>query len=137
MKRIWMAVLSAIFFTGCATYSPSGPRTTSIEDVDNAVGEHQPVGYRFGYKEGCDSGYVSAGYSRYTFQKDVDRYAVDDIYKHGWDDGFKACNRKPSFSNYSSHYYYDWPGYYWRPRYYWGPRHHHRHHHRHYRRRGC
>ncbi len=122
MKKIGFAVVCGILFTGCATYDYGGPRTTSIEDVDRAVGAHQPVGYRVGYKDGCDSGYVSAGYSSYVFQKDRGRYGADDLYKHGWDDGFSSCKATRS---YSSRYDY-YPGYYWGPRYYWGHRHHHR-----------
>ncbi len=139
MKKIAIAVVCALGFTGCATYDTGGPRATSIEDVDRAVGAHQPVEYRAGYKDGCDSGYVSAGITGYAIRKDTLRYGADDLYRHGWDDGFNACSRAHLYPTRYSYYDYGWPGSYWgyynRDRRFHRPKKHLRHpgpkHHRH------
>jgi len=129
MKKNWIVILFLLNLTGCATYGDSIPKTTSMDQVDQLAGSHQPVEYKLGFKEGCDSGLVSAGNSSYKVQKDSARYSVDDLYKHGWDDGFNKCKQyKVQSRSYSSGYYY--------PSYYFGFRHfnrhrHHRHHHRH------
>jgi hypothetical protein len=56
--------------------------------------EDEPLAYRKGYRHGCGSGYVSAGASSYSFAKDVRRYAHNDSYDRGWDDGFDDCKGK-------------------------------------------
>lgn len=126
MKIKLIVILLLFNFVGCATSGDTIPKTTSLNQVDKLAGSHQPVEYKLGYKEGCDSGWVSAGDSSYLFQKDPHRYSGDEIYKHGWDDGFNKCKQyKVQSRSYS-------PGYY-SPRYYFGFSHfnRHRHHHRH------
>ena len=93
MKKNWIVILFLLNLTGCATYGDSIPKTTSMDQVDQLAGSHQPVEYKLGFKEGCDSGLVSAGNSSYKVQKDSHRYSVDDLYKHGWDDGFNKCKQ--------------------------------------------
>ena len=101
-----MAILFFWILTGCATYGEHHPQTTSLEQVERLAGVQQPVQYKVGYQEGCDSGLLSAGDSSYKFQKDSHRYSVDDLYKHGWDDGYKNCQQHQVRSRYYS------PGYY-------------------------
>ncbi len=85
----WIIALTGLLLTGCVAYSGGyyggyyGPRATSIDQVDLMVGTQQPVEYRVGFQDGCDSGYVSAGNRTYTFKKDVARYDVDTLYKQG------------------------------------------------------
>lgn len=50
-----------------------------------------PPGYRQGFAEGCDSGYVAAGHPYYQFKKNPTRYAQDNMYSQGWNDGFATC----------------------------------------------
>ncbi len=134
----WIIALTGLLLTGCASYYGGGysggyyygPRATSIDQVDLMVGAQQPVEYRVGFQGGCDSGYVSAGNTAYTFKKDVQRYDVDPLYKQGWDDGHSRCRDKPApyyRGYYSSSYYYGpdyyygyYPGLHWSSRYYYG-----------------
>jgi len=75
-------VILVAAISGCAT---------SMKQVERQVGAHQPLAYKQGYKDGCDSGYVAAGHPYYKFAKDVTRYGKDELYKQGWDDGFRVC----------------------------------------------
>lgn len=53
-----------------------------------------PLAWRYGFMDGCDSGYVAAGNPYYKFNKDHERYLNDPLYKSGWDDGFATCKGK-------------------------------------------
>ena len=85
MNKQVAAVLVLIGLSGCAT---------SMKEVDREVGAGQPVPYKVGFKDGCDSGYVAAGHPYYKFKKDIARYSRDELYKQGWDDGFRVCKGK-------------------------------------------
>lgn len=119
-----LAIFLGLSVSGCATtyvQAPDGTRTTSIDHVNDKVGITQPISYRVGYRDGCDSGRLSAGDSSFTFIKDIERTNVDDLYKHGWDDGFNQCK-----TAYTRQAYY--PVYYYWPSIYLGHGHHHRNH---------
>jgi hypothetical protein len=74
-----LVILVAVALSGCAT---------TMDNVDREIGASQPIAYKQGYSDGCDSGYVAAGHPYYRFKKDVNRYSSDSLYKQGWDDGF-------------------------------------------------
>ena len=80
MRRI--ILVSAFLLSGCAT---------SLRQADSVVGTNQPIEYREGYAEGCDTGTSAAGNPYYHFRKDVNSYRIDALYKQGWDDGFNIC----------------------------------------------
>lgn len=147
--RALFAGLMLLGFTGCATYGygPAVAGYTSLDEVNRAVGDHQPVEYRVGYMEGCDSGHVSAGKAGFTFKKDQARFEKDALYQRGWEDGYVRCKDRyvrattyavptyvyPSFSfGYGRGY---WPRYRYGFRYgprwggFYGYRRWHRHHH--------
>jgi hypothetical protein len=69
-----------VALAGCATGAHDNPQTAG-----------QPAAYREGYAAGCDSGYVAAGHPYYQFRKDVSRFASDQLYGQGWNDGFAVC----------------------------------------------
>lgn len=128
-----LAIFLGLSVSGCATYvlAPDGTRTTSIEHVNDRVGISQPISYRVGYMDGCNSGRLSAGDSSFTFKKDTERTSVDDLYKHGWDDGFSQCKVAYARRTYYTEYYF-WPGFYpvysfW-PSIHFGYGHHRSHH---------
>lgn len=50
-----------------------------------------PPVYKSGFEDGCNTGYVGAGHPYATFKKDVMRYSKDELYKQGWEDGFRIC----------------------------------------------
>ncbi len=129
----WILLIFGVFLSGCATYYTPGPyytpatnASTSLGQVNNMVGANQPVEYRVGFQDGCDSGNVTAGNQAYTFKKDTQRVLVDAYYKQGWEDGFARCkNNSVAFNStvypstsYGVGYSY-WPRYYY-PNYYWG-----------------
>jgi hypothetical protein len=62
-----------------------------MQDVERQVGKHQPLEYKQGYLDGCNSGYVAAGHPYYRFSKDVSRFSGDDLYGQGWTDGYGVC----------------------------------------------
>lgn len=68
--------------------------TTKMQTVDREVGASQPVSYKEGYKDGCDSGYVASGHPYYKFSKNVIRFNNDSLYKQGWEDGYGVCKSK-------------------------------------------
>lgn len=74
--RLYLIVL---LLAGCAT---------AAEDPQLAG---QPLEYRQGSSEGCDSGYVAAGHPYYRFRKDAYRFDSDRLYQQGWNDGFARC----------------------------------------------
>jgi hypothetical protein len=64
---------------------------TTPQQTERMVGANQPTEYKEGFKDGCDSGYSAAGHVYYRFTKNVSRYALDELYKQGWDDGCMTC----------------------------------------------
>lgn len=82
MNKTHLITLTAMSMFGCAT---------SMQEANRAVGANQPVEYRTGYAEGCDSGYVAAGHPYYKFRKNTANYMADPLYKQGWDDGMTVC----------------------------------------------
>lgn len=82
MNKSCIAAVAFPCIFGCAT---------SMQDADRAVGANQPVEYRMGYADGCDSGYVAAGHPYYKFRKNTAHYMADPLYKQGWDDGMTVC----------------------------------------------
>ena len=93
----WTIVILAIFLSGCvATYSaryqsPPPLQSTSLAQVDAMAGGQQPVAYKVGFRDGCDSGRVSAGNTSFIFKKDVVRFDEDSLYQQGWTDGYNRC----------------------------------------------
>lgn len=133
----WMVLILGLFLSGCyAHYQPryQGPpplQTTSLAQANAMVGVQQPVAYKVGFMGGCDSGYLSAGYTSYLFKKDTDRFATDEVYQQGWNDGFSRCasGERVSGGSYSNQRYYGYDYYYPRtfysgfyyPSYYYAP----------------
>jgi hypothetical protein len=129
MKRS-LLILSLIVLTGCATYG--GPniihtadgktyRTTSLAEANHRVGESQPVAYRVGFMQGCDSGHASEGNTLYQNRKDEVRYGKDELYRQGWDTGYLQCkNDYIRAYRYPGYYSYGYYPYYYGPRYYFG-----------------
>ncbi|MDH5764293.1 MAG: hypothetical protein OEZ51_15095 [Nitrospinota bacterium] len=154
----WMVLMLGLFLSGCVAHyqaryqGPPPMQSTTLVQVDSMVGAQQPVEYKVGFMEGCDSGHVSAGNNSFIFKKDVERFGKDDLYKQGWTDGFNRCasgGGVTAGNNYQSYYGYDYypgtfysgfyyPSYYYAPGYsiwlgYYGyPRHRHYVHHDHY-----
>ena len=94
----WMVLILGLSLFGCvvapyqARYQGPPPlQSTNMAQVDAMAGAQQPVAYKVGFLEGCDSGNVSAGRNLYIFKKDVERFGKDDLYKQGWNDGFNRC----------------------------------------------
>jgi hypothetical protein len=154
----WMVLILGLFLSGCyahyqARYQYQGPpplQTTSMSQVDSMVGAQQPVAYKVGFMEGCDSGRLSSGNSSFLYKKDMERFGKDDAYKQGWNDGFNRCasgEGVPSGNYYYQReygYYYPstvytgfyYPSYYYAPGYsvwlgYYGYPRHYRYIHRH------
>ena len=82
----------------CAVVQPSPPkeetpeqakerRTKAPRPTYNLTGYPPPV--RDGYIDGCESAKKSE-YGR----KDEKRFAADDRYRMGWNDGFSICSRR-------------------------------------------
>lgn len=78
------APILLVLMTGCA----------SLQEMDMTGVRDQPSGYQDGYRGGCNSGYVAAGHPYYRFTKDAGRFASDDMYRQGWQDGFATCKGK-------------------------------------------
>ncbi|MFQ5449887.1 MAG: hypothetical protein ACE5E9_04625 [Nitrospinaceae bacterium] len=117
----WPLLIICAVLAGCATSGTATVRSTSMAEVEKAVGPQQPLEYRQGYRDGCDSGLVSGGSRHYLFQKNPKLYQQDDLYKHGWDAGFSACKKQYQRS---AGY---WNGGPYRPWYNFGYHHFHRH----------
>jgi len=75
-------VFMCFFLASCAA---------DMNAVNRQVGAHQPLAYKQGYADGCDSGYVAAGHPYYKFRKDVSRFTNDELYRQGWEDGCTVC----------------------------------------------
>ena len=133
----WMVVILAVLLSGCVV-APYGARyqgppplqSTTMAQVNAMAGAQQPVAYKVGFMEGCDSGYVSAGNNSFIFKKDVERFGKDDLYQQGWNDGFNRCASgegvaagSASVSTYYGWGYYPGPYYsgYYYPDYYYYP----------------
>ena len=80
MKK-FIVIIFTFFLLSCET---------SMKEVDRKVGD-QPQEYKEGYAAGCNSGYVASGHPYYKFTKDIARYESDNLYKQGWEDGFRVC----------------------------------------------
>tara|TARA_B100000959_G_C14454711_1_gene408316 strand:+ start:92 stop:451 length:360 start_codon:yes stop_codon:yes gene_type:complete len=77
-------LLASLCLAGCVT---------SRTDINDMRGSNQPVEYRQGFVEGCDSGYNAAGSNSYFYRKDIDRYLNDKLYQKGWLDGLDKCRK--------------------------------------------
>ena len=73
-----VAILSIMFFLVCSC--------ADMQQVPEG-----PPSYRDGFRDGSNSGYVSAGHPYYKWTKDFNRYDSDSLYKQGWNDGFRKC----------------------------------------------
>jgi uncharacterized protein YceK len=82
MKNTAVSAICLLLLSGCV--SPM-QRTESI------VGKNQPLAYKKGFSHGCTSGEKAAGYSLGRYQKAVQEYANDQLYRTGWDDGYTHC----------------------------------------------
>ena len=66
--------------------------TTSIEKAQRLAGSGYPEEYYQGFADGCDSGLEKGGYpTTRAFRKDYNAYALNKIYRSGWDDGINRC----------------------------------------------
>lgn len=72
--------------TGCAGGMWRGEWTEN-----QCLQSGQPTEYCVGMRQGCASGYKAGGNIYALHTKDVMRYAQDDLYHQGWDDGFAQC----------------------------------------------
>ena len=70
------AVLMIALSMGCTAASP--PHTAE---------------YEMGYWDGCNTGYAEAGRPGYeaAAYKNLQRFATDEEYRHGWEDGEHVC----------------------------------------------
>ena len=81
-KTLSIAVIATAFLCGCQM---------GAQQAD-AYARDQPPAYKLAFANGCDSGNAAAGQLLTgKHVKDVQRYATDNIYKQGWDDGFAKC----------------------------------------------
>jgi hypothetical protein len=80
MKSIY--ILLALAIAGCV--SPQ-------QRTENIIGKGQPPAYRDGFTHGCGSGEKAAGDTLGRYQKSVDLYMTDELYRTGWDDGYRHC----------------------------------------------
>ena len=90
-----MHLIAAIFMVsvlaGCAAVGqdqrPSGPLPPSARPTYNLSG--YPPAFKEGYIDGCETAKkTSYGY------KDERRFAADNQYRAGWNDGFGLCQGK-------------------------------------------
>jgi hypothetical protein len=63
----------------------------SVEET--LIEQGLPPAYAAGYADGCASGTEAAGGLFAEARKDASRYAADDQYTRGWDEGFEECRR--------------------------------------------
>jgi hypothetical protein len=80
-----LLVASLLTLAACAT---------SMDRVNRDVGISQPLAYREGYRDGCDSGQSAAGNPYVGFSKNVTRFGSDQLYRQGWSDGFEVCKAR-------------------------------------------
>jgi hypothetical protein len=85
MRKLLICAAMTFTVTGCLT---------PMQQTENIVGKNQPLPYKTGFTHGCSSGENAAGdvYSR--FQKSIDQYESDRLYRSGWDDGYNHCLEK-------------------------------------------
>ena len=50
-----------------------------------------PPAYASGYGDGCESGHKAGGDPFSNLRKDPTRFAGDNLYQQGWEDGFNTC----------------------------------------------
>jgi hypothetical protein len=81
LQAIIAALLMALAVAACGSV-----RETAIE-------RGFPPAYADGYADGCASGKQAAGGLFADARKDASRYAADDQYAAGWNDGFEQCRR--------------------------------------------
>jgi hypothetical protein len=62
-----------------------------MQRTESIVGKNQPLAYKNGFSDGCGSGEKAAGYSLGRYQKSMSLYQSDELYRSGWDDGYKYC----------------------------------------------
>ena len=80
LLALTVSLAAMVAISGCATKVSETPAG--------------PPGYQEGFAAGCDSGYVAAGHPYYRFRKDPSRFAADEMYRQGWNDGFATCKGK-------------------------------------------
>lgn len=93
MKNIFLTLIVLMFLSGCVGLIPEPNYRyipTTMYEVDKMIG-NQPLEYKQGFRDGCDSGMDASGNMYSRFSKDVTRYNNDNLYKQGWDDGCDRC----------------------------------------------
>ena len=87
-----IAAVAAVLLCGCQMGAQMAEADT----------RGQPPAYRLGYENGCDSGNAAAGQILTgKHVKDVQKYANDNFYKQGYDDGFAKCKGSTDAANQS------------------------------------
>lgn len=89
-RRLTLLLMLAAIAAGCARIpakSPAEQRAEATRPKYNLAG--YPPAVRDGYIDGCES----AKGSRYG-RKDAKRFAEDQQYNMGWNDGFGICKKK-------------------------------------------
>ncbi len=69
-------VLASLALAACT--SPQARIDRAAEGVRS-----QPQAFQDGYRAGCESGYLAAGFGRMRFTKDTGRYDADRLYARG------------------------------------------------------
>lgn len=80
MRRKLVVAVLGLVFASCFNLTERG-----LRGVPSG-----PMSWRIGYSDGCRSGRLTVldyGY----WQRDKERYRIDDLYRQGWDEAFRAC----------------------------------------------
>ena len=81
---VFAGLLSACTTMQPATSPAAGPTMRPLPNV-NLSG--YPLAFREGFRDGCDS-------FRGAYRRDSNRFAKDNDYTIGWQDGFSICRRQ-------------------------------------------
>lgn len=96
--RIGCALFAALI-AACETTQPPpiqtkpappaspAPQTPPARPLPNVNLSGYPPAFKEGFRDGCDS-------FRGTYRRDANRYAKDNDYTIGWQDGFSICRRQ-------------------------------------------
>jgi len=79
MRRKLVVAVLGLVFASCFNLTERGLRGVPPG----------PMSWRIGYSDGCRSGRLTVldyGY----WQRDKERYRIDDLYRQGWDEAFRA-----------------------------------------------
>ncbi|NIA72438.1 hypothetical protein HBA54_28005 [Pelagibius litoralis] len=82
----WQRYLAAGVVTAAAGITAAC--TTEEQDL---LDRGFPPAYAQGYGEGCESGHKAGGDGFSQLRKNPQRFAADNLYKQGWEDGFATC----------------------------------------------